>query len=82
MEQITDTYIDANPEASALKNDEIKRIHDALEALPFLEEQVIVMRFFNDMKIDDVADTLDISRSTVKRYIASAKKNMKNYMKG
>lgn len=82
MEQVIDDYIGANPEETALKNDEHKLVHEALNTLPFLEAQVIVMRFFNNMKIDDVADTLDISRSTVKRHIASAEKNIRKYMKG
>ena len=34
------------------------------------------MRFFNDMKLEDIADAMDISLSSVKRYIDAAKQTL------
>ena len=58
------------------KNDEINKLRDAIDALPFQEKQVIVLRYFNDMKLEDIAKALSISRSTVKRYLQSAKEKL------
>ena len=40
------------------------------------------MRFNNDMKLEDIAAAMDISRSSVKRYIASGEEKLKNILKG
>jgi len=77
LELLHDEHLDSNPEARLQKNDEISRIRQAVEALPFQQRQVITMRYFNDMKIHEIADTLTLSRSTVKRYIAAGLKALK-----
>ena len=71
-----------NPEEKTQLEDETRRLHLAIKSLPFHERQVITMRFFNDMKLEDVASALDISRSSVKRHIASAQAHLKQIMKG
>ncbi len=70
MELLHDEHPDSNPEAAAQKKDEVRRIRQAVESLPFNHREVITMRYFNNMKINEIADTLEISRSSVKRYIA------------
>ena len=57
--------------------DEYDRLRNAIEELPSHEKQVIVLRYFNNMKIDDIVDTLQISKSTVKRYISSGLSTLK-----
>jgi RNA polymerase sigma-70 factor (ECF subfamily) len=81
-EEVIDDYPDYNPEYSFMIKDEKTNLHKGLNELPFAEKQVMVMRFFNNMKLAEIADALDISRSTVKRYIASAQSTLKNMMKG
>lgn len=55
---------------------------DALEQLPFNEKQVLIMRYYNDMKLEEIAAAMEISRSSVKRYIASGQDHLKERMKG
>ena len=45
--------------------------------LPFTESQVILLRYWRNMKIGEIAQLMDISRSTVKRYIASGCQRLK-----
>lgn len=70
IEILQDEHPDSNPEARTQKRDEIRLIRQAVEALPFNQREVITMRYFNNMKISDIADALGVSRSSVKRYIA------------
>ena len=77
IESNTDT-----PENLYVSKNEYEILHDAIEKLPFHEKQVIVLRFYRDMKLEEIADTLAISRSSVKRHIASAKEHLKLIMTG
>lgn len=78
---IEDKHPLANPEATLQKKDEYSRLMQALESLPFQEHQVIVMRYFNDMKLEDIADACEISRSSVKRYLANGQRTLKQLLK-
>lgn len=82
LEIIQDDHVSSNPEIHTEKLDESLQLRKALNALPFQEREIIVMRFFNNMKLEDIADALNISRSTVKRYIASAKNHLQKYLQG
>ena len=55
---------------------------EALDKLPFQEKQVITMRFFNNMKLEEIAAACEISRSSVKRYLASGQETLRKLMKG
>ncbi len=76
LELITDDSEDRNPEEQTLSQDEYSRLHLAIKELPIYEQQALVMRYFNDMKLEDIADALEISLSTVKRYVNSAKETL------
>lgn len=76
LELARDENIEHNPEDIYEKNDEINKLHEAIDKLPFHEKQVIVLRYYNEMKLEDIAKTLKISRSTVKRYLQSAKEKL------
>ena len=82
LEIVRDEHVSSNPEARAEKLDESERLRKALDSLPFHEKEVISMRFFNNMKLEDIANALGISRSTVKRHIASGESHLSKIMKG
>lgn len=81
MDLLHDEHPDSNPELMSQKKDEVRRIHQAVESLPFNQRQVITMRYFNNMKIQEIAVSLDLSRSTVKRYVAAGLKALKILLK-
>lgn len=81
LEFTKDESVEHNPEDVYEKNNEILELHQAIDLLPFQEKQIIVLKFFNDMKLDDIAKTLGISRSTVKRYLQSAKDRLREMRK-
>lgn len=82
LELTRDDNIEHNPEDRYEKSDEIRRLQEAIDALPFHERQVIVLRYYNDLKLEEIAAVLSISRSSVKRYLISARDRIEQYMKG
>jgi RNA polymerase sigma-70 factor (ECF subfamily) len=76
LDTLEDDHPYANPEANAEYNDEHRRLAEALEQLPFHERQVIVMRFYNYMKLEEIAAACEISRSTVKRYLSQGQERL------
>lgn len=81
MELVRDDYLPHNPEESAETNDEKSRLEEAIQELPFNEKQVIVMRYYNDMKLEEIASALHCSRSSVKRYLISAKERLEQMLR-
>lgn len=82
LDNVEDEYLDSNPEELYRKKEEHRHLMEALEQLPFQEHQVIVMRYFNNMKLEDIADACDISRSSVKRYLAHGQETLRKKLKG
>ncbi len=78
---IQDEHLGSNPESNYEKKDESQRLKEALDTLPFNEKQVLIMRYYNEMKLEEIAAAMDISRSSVKRYIASGQDKLRKLMK-
>lgn len=77
---LRDEHSDTNLESHVLKKEEHERLREALESLPFSEKQVLTMRYYNNLKLEEIAAAMDISRSSVKRYIASGHKHLKQLL--
>lgn len=82
LDIVQDMHLDANPELHYQQKDEYSRLAEAMDKLPFNEKQVLTMRYYNDMKLEEIAAAMEISRSSVKRYIASGQEHLKISMKG
>lgn len=81
LELVRDEYPGSNPEALVLQASEIQRLHQAMDELPFHERSVLIMRYYNNMKLEEIAGAMDLSRSTVKRYIASGRDHLAQKLK-
>lgn len=81
MEEICDTKPSNNPEEVSLKSDESRRLKAAIEMLNPTEKELVTLRYFNGMKIDEIVDATDISKSTVKRTLNAAVDRLKSIMK-
>lgn len=64
----------ANPENQMLNKDAQLRLMQAVQSLPPQYAQAIIMRYYNNMTIEDIAVAMDYSRSTVKRRIRKGSK--------
>ena len=73
-------HADMCPENAACIKAESEQLKTAIESLPFNEQQIIIMHYFNDMKLQSIADAMSISLSSVKRYLTSAQKHLRQLL--
>lgn len=69
------------PESVTVRVDENDYILRQVMSLPFSESQAILFRYYDDMKIDDIANLMGISRSSVKRYLKSGQEKLSKLIK-
>lgn len=69
--------VSASPEKELLNIYEQSELMSQILELKPAESQAIIMRYYNEMTIDEIALAMDCSRSTVKRRIASGKATLK-----
>ena len=81
LELVLDDKPEHNPEDIYENKEELISVKNAIEALPFLEKQVIVMRYYNEMKLEDIAAAMSCSRSSVKRYLNSGRETIADFLR-
>ena len=81
MDVLKDEHTYHDPVISYEDKEEMTFLKQAVTELPFNEQQVIVMRFYNDMKLEEIASAMGVSRSSVKRYLVSGKKRLANKLR-
>jgi RNA polymerase sigma-70 factor, ECF subfamily len=63
-------------ESEALKTLEVERVRRAIKDLSADHYQVIVLQFYHDLKVDEIADLLKISPGTVKSRLFRARQKL------
>jgi RNA polymerase sigma factor (sigma-70 family) len=58
----------ASAEHDAVEHDESDRLWRAIVQLPRRQRQVLVLRYYLDQTEAEIADTLEVSRGSVKRH--------------
>lgn len=81
LEIINDDNTSHDPVSSVENKEEVLTLRRAIDELPPHEKQCIVLRFYNNMKIEEIVDILGFSKSSVKRYLASAKDHLAEIIK-
>lgn len=69
--------LDAEPENEVVRIDYNEYLMKQVMSLPFTESQALLLRYYHNMPIREIADTLGISGSTVKRNIRSGVEHLK-----
>lgn len=82
LEIVYDNNTSHDPEAMAQLSSEVSAIRAAIDELPAHEKQCVILRYYNNMKIEDIGELLGYSRSSVKRYLISAKDHLAEIIKG
>jgi len=71
-----------SPERRAMDREAGEKITAALGALPERQRAVVVLRLYQDMNLDDIARTLDMSLGTVKSSLHRAMRRMRETLAG
>ena len=69
-------FVGNNPEDMAIRIDSQEYIMNQILKLPFTEAQVIILKFYRNLKHGEIAQLMDISQSSVKRYLNSGKAHL------
>ncbi len=69
-----------NTEAEALRSLEIDRVRKAIKELPPEHYQVIVLQYYDDLKVEEIARLLKISPGTVKSRLFRARQKLVGYL--
>ena len=67
-------------EEEVLKIDSREYIIRQVMNLPLTESQVILMKYYQEMKLDEIAQIMNTSRSSVKRYLRSGRNHLKKIL--
>ncbi|RDY28968.1 sigma-70 family RNA polymerase sigma factor [Romboutsia weinsteinii] len=63
-------------------NSEVKiDLYNAIDTLEEKYKNAIILRYYYDLKIDEIAEILEANPNTIKTYIRKALKDMKNLLK-
>ncbi|MCR5468871.1 MAG: RNA polymerase sigma factor [Lachnospiraceae bacterium] len=82
MDEDTSKYYYETMESSERVDDEIIKVDsknyilNQVMTLPLTESQVILMRYYQRLTLDEIGQNLDISRSTVKRYLKAGRMHL------
>lgn len=68
--------VGSNPEDLVVQVDSQEYIMNQILKLPFTEAQVIILKFYRNLKYHEIAELMDISQSSVKRYLNSGKAHL------
>nr|WP_200899972.1 sigma-70 family RNA polymerase sigma factor [Clostridium cylindrosporum] len=68
-------------DSSKVSVEEKVDLYRAIDLLNDKYKTVIIMKYFNDMKVLDIASIMDIPEGTVKTYLSRAKRDLKNILK-
>jgi RNA polymerase sigma-70 factor, ECF subfamily len=66
----------AGTEESALRSLEIDRVRKAIRSLPPEQYQVVVLQYYHDLKVDEIAGLLKIKSGTVKSRLFRARQKL------
>ncbi len=69
------------PEDQIVKVDECEYIMKKILNLPFLESEAIILKYYENMKLEEIANVMDVSRSTVKRYLRRGRHKLRQLLK-
>lgn len=79
MEQIGDLQIPEDE--SGISFEEKMDLYDALDHLSNQYREILTLKYFDDMKIKEIAEIMEMPEGSVKAYLSRAKKELREYLK-
>ena len=75
------TQRNINPEDLVVRIDSKEYIMNQILKLPFTEAQVVILKYYQELKVGEIARLMDISRSSVNRYLSSGKTHLEKILR-
>lgn len=66
-----------SPLDQVLRQEDLRRLREALEELPEKMRKCLVLRLYHDLKYQEIADFMDISIQTVKAHLSQARQKLR-----
>jgi len=76
MRQIEDTRA-VRPDEGILKNERVAAIKEAIDSLPENQRIAVLLRRYEDLSYEEIAETMNLSLEAVKSLLNRAKENLK-----
>jgi RNA polymerase sigma factor (sigma-70 family) len=70
----------ASVEDTVVLSEQHQRVIDALRKLPHRQRDCLLLRYYDELGIDDIADTLGISRNSVKTHLTRAMRGLETHL--
>ncbi|WLD94254.1 sigma-70 family RNA polymerase sigma factor [Alkalihalobacillus sp. AL-G] len=74
--------IDTTAEMEMLVNEENQYIAEKVISLPIKLREVIILHYYEEMKIEEISSLINVNRNTVKSRMHRARSLLKNMLKG
>ena len=71
---------ESNPEARLLAQEKVKQLYQVLATLSYNQRSVFLMKFSEDMDVNEISDTLKISVNTVRTHLHRALKAVRSQL--
>ncbi len=78
LEEQADEYDIFSPESNVDKEDLKSAVMDAVQELSVDKRTCVMMKYFNDMSVNEIAQSMEVPVSTVKNRLLSARKELKS----
>ena len=78
--EFADDCEQVNPAKSAETEEVCLLVRDAVQALPLAQRECVMLYYFQQMSVREIADTLEVNENTVKSRLYSARSAMKKYL--
>ena len=75
------TQRNINLEDLVVRIDSKEYIMNQILKLPFTESQVVILKYYQELKVGEIARLMDISRSSVNRYLSSGKTHLEKILR-
>ena len=80
-EEESQLFFSSIPDESCYTRDDYAELHKVIESLPKKQKLVIVLKYFRDLSVSEVAQILGIPEGTVKSRLHQAKKTIRRRLR-
>jgi RNA polymerase sigma-70 factor, ECF subfamily len=77
-----EVQVAGTPETELVEAEQERRVADAMNALPLLQREALLLRYFQELSLDELAQVLHVPVGTVKSRLSLGLKRLKERLNG